>query len=59
MVRAVSAHSESGPCPASQNLPNPEGAWLFDTADGSQYFGAKSHKRLAWAVHGGPVVPIC
>ncbi|MCG6940509.1 MAG: DUF1566 domain-containing protein [Thiohalocapsa sp.] len=34
---------------------NADGAWLFSTTDGFQYFGAKQHKRLAWAVHEGPV----
>ncbi|MCG6942374.1 MAG: DUF1566 domain-containing protein [Thiohalocapsa sp.] len=34
---------------------NADGAWLFCTSDGTQYFGPKQRKRLAWAVHEGPV----
>jgi len=39
----------------TEYVANADGAWLFSTSDGSQCFGAKKHKRLAWAVHEGPV----
>jgi hypothetical protein len=35
--------------------PNPAGAWVFCTADGTQYFGYKERHHHAWAVRAGPV----
>lgn len=42
----------------SEYAPNPDGAWTFDTRNGSQYYGFKNYQYYAWAVRPGDVAAV-